>query len=439
MPNTPRTSRRSFLGASLSGLTLVGAAAPRRVSANERVSLAFIGVRGRGRSLAAGFASLPDVDIPYLCDVDLNVFERAARAVEEKKARRPQFAADLRRVLDDRAVDAVVIATPDHWHAPATLLACAAGKDVYVEKPASHNLREGRMMVEAARRHRRIVQVGTQTRSRPSALRAIDYIRSGKIGRVLAAKAWNIQLRENIGRKPDGAVPAGVDYDTWLGPAPRLPFNENRFHYRWHWHWSFGTGDIGNDGVHQIDIARWALGVEHPQAVSGSARKLFFDDDQQTPDTMNITFDYRDKVMTFEMRIWNPYRLEGIDNGVAVYGTEGYVHIGRWEPEATWGFRHFDKDGKPVHRDEDKEPDTHARNFIQCIRGRVAPAADIEIGHISTLHAHLGNIVARTGRNLRFDGKSESIIGDPEANGLLGREYREHWSTPRSSTRPGSL
>lgn len=417
-------NRRYFLGA-------LAAATPARraIAASDRVSIAIMGVRGRGRALTAGFASLADVHIACLCDVDANVFERAAKAVEEKKGKRPPLIGDIRRALDDKSIDAVVIAAPDHWHAPATLLACAAGKDVYVEKPASHNLREGRLMVESARRYKRIVQHGTQARSRPVVRRAIEYVHSGKIGKPLMAKAWDVQLRDNIGHKPDGPVPAGVDYDTWTGCAPALPFNENRFHYNWHWNWNYGTGDAGNDGVHQIDMARWALGVESPAEVSGMGRKVFFDDDQQTPDTMNVTFNCGAKVLMFEMRIWNPYGLEGQDNGVAVYSSDAMLHIGRWD--SRWGYRVFDRDGKLVASDYGPDDDVqHQRNFIDCVRSRKAPNAEIEIGHTSATYAHLANIVARTGRALRFDAATESISGDPEASKLLGRQYRKHWATP---------
>ncbi len=420
-------NRRYFLGTALAGAAM----SRKLVSANEKVTIAMIGVRGQGAGLTARFAGLPDVDIAYLCDVDERVFGRAAKAVEQQKQKTPKLVADLRKVLDDKSVDAVVIATPDHWHAPATILACDAGKDVYVEKPASHNLREGRLMVDAARRNKRIVQLGTQSRSRPSTQRGIEYVRSGKIGKVLAAKAWDAQMRDNIGHVADGTVPKGVDYDTWTGPAPVLPFNENRFHYKWHWNWHYGTGDIGNDGVHQIDIARWALGVEAPVQVSGMARKIYFDDDQQTPDTANVTFDYGGKLLTFEMRIWNPYGLEEVDNGVAVYGDQGLVHIGRWNRR--WGFKVFDKNHKLLQHDDANENDTHARNFIDCVKSRQAPNAEIEIGHTSTLHCHLANIVARTGRHIKFDPKTEKIAGDAEAGKLLGREYRNHWSRPKGA------
>ena len=219
-----------------------------------------IGVRGQGRHLTGKFAQQKDVNLQYLCDVDENVYENAAKLAEEKSGKRPPYISDLRKVLDDKNVDAVVIATPDHWHAPATILACDAGKDVYVEKPASHNLREGRLMVDAARRNKRIVQLGTQSRSRPSTIAAIEYAKSGKLGKLLMAKAWDVQLRDHIGHKEDSPIPKGVDYDTWIGPATYMPFNENRFHYQWHWNWNTGTGDIGNDGIHQMDIARRFLG-----------------------------------------------------------------------------------------------------------------------------------------------------------------------------------
>ena len=400
-------------------------------AANDRVNLAVIGLRTQGKSLAGHFASA-GAEILYLVDVDERVLSSVAGGFEQKFGKRPKTAGDLRRVLDDKSVDAVVIAAPDHWHAPATILACDAGKDVYVEKPCSHNAREGRLMIEAARRNRRIVQHGTQARSRANTRRAIEYVHSGKIGRVLMAKAWNVQLRRDIGHKDDAPVPPGVDYDSWVGPAPWQPFNENRFHYSWHWNWNFGTGDLGNDGAHQIDQARWALGVDYPLEVAGLGRKLFFRDDSQTPDTITITFNYPEKVLMFEMRIWNPYRLEGVDNGVAIYGSEGMVHIGRWD-DGSSGFKVFDRQGKLLLFDNEGGQDkaAHVQNFLDCVRSRRAPNADIEIGHVSALHCHLGNIVARTGRAVKFDARTETIPGDSEANGLLRREYRSHWATPK--------
>jgi predicted dehydrogenase len=423
-------NRREFLQSTIAAAAFTRPAVP----ASDRVRIAVVGVRGQGRNLTNQFCSLPDVDVPYLVDPDSNVFSRAAKIVEEKRGKAPQLVGDLRKVLDDKSVDAIAIATPDHWHGPATLLAIDAGKDVFVEKPCSHNVREGQMMVEAARRGNRVVQAGTLYRSYPTHLRAVEYVRAGKLGKALMAKAWDVQLRDDIGHQEDGPVPAGVDYDTWTGPAPMLPFNVNRFHYKWHWHWNYGTGDIGNDGVHQVDIARWVLGLEAPTEVSGMARKVFFQDDQITPDTANITFNYPDKAIIFEMRIWNPYGMEGQENAVAIYGSDGVMHIGRWRAEGGWknGYRVYDKQNKLAL--EDYETDVqpwHARNFIDCVKSRQKPNADIEIGVASTLLTHLANIVARTGRNIKWDAKNATIPGDAQAARLLGREYRKHWATPK--------
>ncbi len=426
-------NRRYFLGTTLAAAAASGTRAAE--AASDQVNLAIIGVGGRGRAMINDFRQIPNAKIAYLCDVDQASLEKAMAIIQKYNMPKPQTTNDMRRVLDDKTVDAVSIATPDHWHAPSMILACDAGKDVYVEKPPSHNIREGRLMIDAARRNKRIVQVGTQSRSRPSTLRAMEYVKSGKIGRVYMAKAWDVQLRDNIGHKEDGPVPPGVDYETWLGPAPWIPFNENRFHYKWHWHWHFGTGDAGNDGSHQIDMARWALGVSYPKSASGWGRKVFFDDDQQTPDSMNVTFDHGDKALVWEMRIWNPYGMEGMENGVAVYGTDGVVHIGRWAGH--WGFKVFDKSGKLVQQDipaaqeGNTDPENHQKNWVECIRSRKLPNADIAVGHLTAIHCHLANIVARTGRNVKFDQENEQIVNDPEANLLTRREYRTHWATPK--------
>lgn len=416
-------NRRLFLNSALAGL--VGATSCSRApSPANRVNIGVMGLRGRGKRLCYDFGKLPDVNVSWICEVDASMVAPALQTLKELHRKPPTVTGDLRKMLDDKSVDAIVIAAPDHWHAPATILSCDAGKDVYVEKPASHNIREGRLMVEAARRNRRIVQLGTQARSRPGIMEGIEYIRSGKIGRVLMAKAWDVQRRDDIGHKPDGSIPPGVDFDTWTGPALLLPFNPNHFHYVWHWNWNYGTGDIGNDGIHQIDIARWALGVGAPASVTGVTGKLFFNDDQQTPDTMNVSFTYPGgKVMVFEMRIWSPYGMDGTENGVDVYGSEGMVQFDS-------GFKAFDAKAKLVAEARPRR-DTHARNFIDCIRNRKSPNAEIEDGHISTLHAHLGNIVARVGRPVQFDARTETIVGDEEANRLLGRQYRDHWSTPK--------
>ncbi|MBM3726364.1 MAG: hypothetical protein FJW40_13170 [Acidobacteria bacterium] len=251
------------------------------------------------------------------------------------------------------------------------------------------------------------------------------------------AKAWNSQLRADIGKKPGTAPPPpGVDYDTWVGPAEMTPFNDNRSHDKRHWNWNFSTGDMGNDGANQLDQARWALGVGHPRWTSGSGAKYFFDDDQQTPDTMNLSFDFGGPGQTpqgiiWEMRIWHDYGLEQIDDGIAVYGTEGFLRIGRWNRR--WGFRMFDKAGKMVEDDQEGGPGFHMQNFVDCVASRTRPNCDIEIGHLSSALCHLGNIVHRTGRNVAFDGAREAIPGDAEAKAMLKRNYREYWATPKEA------
>jgi predicted dehydrogenase len=419
------TNRRYFIG-SIAGVVAAHAQAPR-----DKVRVGIVGTGGRGKALLRVASGTPNVQIAHVCDIDAKRLEEAQQLAFKGGGSNVRASGDMRRVFEDRDVHAVIIATPDHWHAPAAILACEAGKDVYVEKPVSHNLREGRLLLDAARKYKRVVQAGMQSRSRPSVIKAIEVVRSGRIGRPLMAKAWNIQRRKDIGKHPVSAPPPGVDYDTWVGPAEMVPYKENRFHYSWHWDWNFGTGDMGNDGAHQIDIGRWALGTVAPVRVSGMGKKYYFDDDQQTPDTMNVTFDYGDKALIWEMRIWTPYTMEGIDNGAAVYGTDAVMHIGDWNRK--WGYRIFDQKDKLVEDVQDSEPDGHFRNFIDCVISRAKPNCDIEEGHLSTVHCHLGNICARTGRNLAYDGRTETIPGDPEAQALTKRKYRQHWGTPKGA------
>ncbi|MFN7919093.1 MAG: Gfo/Idh/MocA family oxidoreductase [Bryobacteraceae bacterium] len=423
--------RRYFFPAAFGALQT----ARRAVAASDKITIALMGVRGRGRSLTSAFCAQPDVNVAYVCDVDQNVVSDAYKIIEASGRHRPPLVADLRRCLDDKSVDAIVMGTPLHWHAPGTILACDAGKDVYVEKPISHNIREGRLMVEAARRNKRIVQVGTQLRTLPVTQRFYEYVRSGKLGKITGGKVWNAQLRRNIGHKEDEPVPAGIDYEIWTGPLPKMPFNRNRFHSTVNWHWHYGAGDIANDGVHELDLARWALGVELPGEVSGMGRKLYFDDDQQTPDTMNITYMFGEKVLFYEQRLWTPYGLEGCENGVAIYGDKAVAQFGHFTGR-NWGFRVFEgEENRLVHEDQhDKTSiDTpHARNFLECVRSRKRPNVDIEEGHWATSLAHLGNIVARTGRAFRYDPRAETVIGDAAAAKYVKRAYRAHWSTPKS-------
>ncbi len=409
--------------------------------ANDRIRVGAIGVGGRGRAHAGLLAARPDVDLAFVCDADLSRAEQAAAEVEKAGGKRPQVVQDLRRILEDPSIDAVTVATPDHWHAPATILACQAGKHVYVEKPCSHNVREGRLMVEAARKHDRVVQVGTQARNSVHVRRAMELIRDGAIGDVLVAKAWNSQKRKDIGHGQPGDPPDNLDYDIWLGPAPEVPYHSNRLHYNWHWRYDFGTGDMGNDGVHELDLALWGLGVDghHPESVSAIGDKLFFEDDQQFPDTQNVIFDFapkgdsgRRKQLLFEMRIWTPYRMDGYENGNAFYGTKGFLLLGKND-----NFRLYGEGNKLIEEmaadgTNSRNTQIHHEDFLNCIRqGKGArPQADIELGHHSAAACHLGNVAARLKRTLFFDGKNEQFINDEAANRLLTRDYREgHWAS----------
>ena len=422
-----RQSARNAAGvvAGAAALSAAPLAYPGAPGANDRVRIAVLGVRGRGRGHTGGFAALEGVEVAAVCDPDRRVLPDAASEAEKRQGSAPRQVQDFRPLLDDRSIHAISIATPDHWHALATIRACQASKDVYVEKPCSHNIREGRLMVEAARKYRRIVQHGTQSRSGGTFLSALEYLRSKPLGEIRVGKVINSQRRANIGHHKDGPVPEGVDYDLWLGPAPKRSFNPNRFHYNWHWHWDYGTGDIGNDGIHAVDYARWLLGVEDPVAVSASGAKLHFDDDQQTPDTQTVIFEFESHHLIYEMRIWTPYGEHGMGNGAVLYGEKGYMEI------SPHGWKVFYKDNQPgpTGGPADRQR-SHFQNFVDCVRSRKKPNAEILEGHLSSRLSHLGNIATRVGRRLRFDAATETFIGDREANALLGREYREPFTVP---------
>jgi predicted dehydrogenase len=411
------------------GLAIGAAAAVPRSAfgANERVTLGIMGVNGRGRALAQEFAGLPDAQIKYVCDVDSRVLPRIVELVAGKQEKTPETVGDFRRILDDKGVDGLVVATPDHWHALATILACQAGKDVYVEKPCSHNVVEGRRMIDAARHYNRVVQVGTQRRSSPFFQEVMAALQAGKIGKVHMAKAINSQKRKNIGHAADAPVPAGVDYDLWLGPAPLHAFNPNRFHYNWHWFWDYGTGDLGNDGVHHIDVARWGLGMIVPEVITSGGGKLAFDDDQQTPDTQIATYRAGDSLLVYEMRLWSPYGEHGFDNGNVFYGETGYMVLG------DDGYKIYGKGDKLVEsspKPKGRGDNLHQANFVACIKTRARPNCDIEEGHRSALLCHLANIAQRVGRTVQFDPRAQTIPGDSQASALLGRTYRSPWTLP---------
>ncbi len=426
----PPISRREMLVSTAA----VGAfaALPARASvlgANERISVAFVGVRGMGHHHVSRLAGRADVQVAALCDIDQAVLTRAEQTVKEATGKAPPLVGDFRRLLDDPKVDAVVVATPHHWHCPIAVRAVQAGKDVYVEKPASHVFREGRALVDAAKKHKRIVQHGTQMRSSEVTAKAGEVLASGILGKVKMSKAWNVQRHSHRKPGPDAAVPAGVDYDLWLGPAPKRPFNPNRFHGNWQWYRDYGNGDIGNDGIHDIDMARWGLGVTtHPVKITAHGSKIDLTGEREYPDNMSVAYHYEEgKVLLYEDRGWTPYGLHGYDSGNAFYGTEGYMIFSR---RGYFQVYLGNKEEKGPGMKGDAGHPQHLVNFLDCIKSRKEPAASAEIAHLSCALVHLGEVAYRTARVLHFDPKSEKVLNDKEADALLTKEYRKPWEIP---------
>ena len=424
--------RRSFLAG-------VGAVAvsPSPVSSatnDKRIIVGVIGPGGMGSNHLRNLVKRDDVTIAWVCDVDRERLDKAANLVDSETGQRPQSTGDLRHVLSDANVGAVFIATPDHWHAPAAILALDAGKHVYVEKPCCHNIREGRLMADAVKRSGRLLQVGTQSRSTDCVSEAMRRIHDGEIGEVLVAKAWNSQRRGSIGHADPADPPANLNFAQWLGPTPDFPYQKNLLHGVWRWWHAFGCGDIGNDGVHDIDVALWGLGVStHPDQMACFGGKYFFDDDQQFPDTQYAQFEYspggstgQRKQLIFEQRIWTRYTQDGYENGAAFYGTKGMLIMGH-----TVGWRMYGEKNKLIaEQTGTADLVAHHTNFFDSIRGAAQPNAGIEVGHRAATIVHLANIAARTERVLKFDPVKEQILNDPEANGMLRRQYRNHWATP---------
>lgn len=406
--------------------------------ANERVNLAVIGVRGRGRDHIAGFVQSPNTRVAAVCDIDQANVERAQAQTQKLGGGQPAGFSDFRKLLEDKSIHAVALATPNHWHALGAVWAVQAGKDVYAEKPVSHNLREGRVLVEAARKYKRIVQSGHQSRSAPHKIEAMRLLREGVIGRVYLAKGYCYKRRLSIGHSPDGPVPPGVDYDQWLGPAPKRPFNPNRFHYNWHWFWDYGNGDIGNQGVHEMDICRWGLNQAGlPRRVSSTGGKFIYEDDQETPNTQTAVFDYGAQQIHFEVRglITHPdgalaFR-DGNTIGNTFLGADGFMSIDANGYQIFSGEKQeLAKEVKAAGNIWDTQP--HYDNFIHAVRSRKPGDlnCDIEQGHLSAALCHLANVSYRLGRSLRFDAAKETFSGDAEANKLLTRDYRAPYALP---------
>jgi predicted dehydrogenase len=435
--------RRYFL-MTASAAAMQGAfGAPQR-SPNETVRVACVGLRGRGKVHLRSYPALPNVEVAALCDVDQSVLKGAVDSLASKQSKQPAVYTDFRKLLEDRSIDAVSIATPDHQHAVQAIWACQAGKDVYVEKPCCHNMFETRQIVAASKRYNRLVQQGSQSRSSPALQEAVGKMREGLIGKVYMARALSYKHRESIGRAPIEPVPPGVDYDLWLGPAPSHPFTKNRFHYNWHWFWDYGTGDVGNQGVHEIDIARWGLGVRYPTKVSAIGGHVLFDDDQETPNLLNCAFEFDEaggkKILIYELRNWysnheaDIHEFTGYEDqsvkdstvGDIFYGSNGYLAIDGYNKYQTWLGR--EQEPGPSA----KQDGNHFANFIDAVRSRKREmlTAEIEDGSASAVLVHLANISYRLGRTLHFDAASYSCIGDAEANRMFTRDYRKPFVVP---------
>ena len=429
--------RRQFVVESLAGPAALAAAAFGQTAkaANDQLTVALVGPGGMGTNHLKLLAARKDVRIAYVCDVDGNRSQAAGKTAVDA-GHSPKVVKDMRQVFDDKTVDAVWIATPDHWHAPAAILACEAGKHVYVEKPCCHNIREGRLLLEAARKNKRVVQTGHQSRSTAHVREAMQLLKDGVIGDVLVAKAWNSQLRGNLGKQKPQEPPSHLDWELWLGPVPHRGYQSNIHPSNWRFFYAFGAGDIGNDGVHDIDIARWGLGVTtQPTTVTALGSKYFFDDDQEFPDNQYCLYEWpgdgkvgHKRTLVFEQRDWSPYVQEGYENGNAFYGTKGMLILGK-----SGGYQVYGPRNVPGQKGSGS-PDVpaHHQNFIDCVRSGERPHGDVEEGHLSASLAHLGNIACRAGRLLTLDPAAEKIKGDEEANALISRKYRDnHWAIPK--------
>ncbi|MFQ5733145.1 MAG: Gfo/Idh/MocA family protein [Planctomycetaceae bacterium] len=423
-------SRRQFLGSSAAnaagvavGMVGVGMAArSESSSAAECVRFGVIGVRSQGLKLAKTFAGLRDVDVAALCDVDEGVLAEAARAVEAEagQKRPPAMFRDFRRLLDDPTIDAVAVATPDHWHAIMTETACAAGKDVYVESPLTHSPAEAKRIIAAAEDNRRVIQCGLQQRSGGHFRTAVEYVRSGKLGTVRMARAWCVHRRKPIAAKADVPTPAGVDYNLWLGPAPRRSFNPNRFHHNWRWYWDYGTGELGNWGVHLLDVARWGLNVELPERIASTGGNHYFKDDRETPDTQLVHFTYPGRTIVWEHRLWSGHGMEGRSAACAFYGERGTLILDRG------GWKVYGGQQTAVEAPSELN-EAHCRDFIDSVKSRSIPSADARTADVSSTLCHLGNIAQRVGREVVFDATAGRFPNDAAANALLETRSCKPW------------
>jgi len=419
-------TRRSFYVGAAAALS-----ATRVFGANDRIRVGIVGLGGRGGDHQSSYMRIPDAQVAGLCDVNQPARERAQARITKAGGAKAQEFADMREMFANPDIDAVSIATPNHWHALACIWACEAGKDVYVEKPASHNIHEGFRMVEVARKTQRMVQVGMQSRSTPLKIRAIQLIQGGAIGKLYAAKGLCFKRRKSIGKAPLEAVPPGLDWSMFLGPAQMKEYSKTRFAYNWHWFWDTGNGDIGNQGVHEMDIARWALGdVGFPKTAVSTGGKFVYDDDQETPNTQLASLGFGDREINFEVRglLTGPEAGLPVQKGNTVgnifFGSDGWMWLGD-------GFQIYKGESSEKtleEKDKGGEDGTvlHMKNFLSACRSRNVKDlnADIAIGATSAAFCHLANISYRTGRALQWDDAAKHFVNDAAADQLLTRNYR---------------
>jgi predicted dehydrogenase len=443
------SNRRNFL--KTGATAAAGVTVARALNANSRIRAAVVGCRGRGWDLMKCFHDLSErenVELAALCEVDDNVLNDRLKKLENLSGKRPQTYTDIRKLLEDKSIDVVAHSTPNHWHVLGALWTCQAGKDAYVEKPMSHNIWEGRKLVEAARKYNRMVQHGTQCRSSPAILEAKQKLRDGVIGKLFMARGVCFKYRGTVGRVQEAPVPPGVHYDLWLGPAPLTAFSPQRFHYNWHWHWDYGAGDIGNMGVHQLDLLRMMLDLEpHPTRIHAMGGKYVFDDDRETPNVHTVMYQYEGRNVQVEMAVRGvatnfeadmgtvlPFRLGKSHDiaGVVIYGSEGYMVIPDYTSYYTYLGLNRKAGPKRVDTDDLFANLPHMRNFLQAVRSRKHEelTADVEQGHRSASLSHLGNIAYRVGRTVKFDASTETFPDDPEASQYLRRTYRPPFVVP---------
>ncbi len=425
MPMKSSLNRRGFLkqGTILSaGLATLSRVAPLYAenAPSKKILVGVMGL-GRGRAHVEGFLAVPNVEIAYVCDVEDKRLAEGVRLVESRQSTKPKAVKDFRKILDDPNVDILSIAAPNFWHTPAAILGCTAGKHVYVEKPGSHNPWEGEMIVAAARKFNRFVQMGNQRRSYPAMIEAVHQLNVGVIGKMLYARCWHNAKRPTIGHGKPAPVPKELDYDLWQGPTPERPYVDNLIPYNWHWRWHYGGGEMANNGIHALDVARWGMGVDYPTRITFNGGRYSFNDDQETPDTGTAVFDFGDKGISWEVSSCHERKPE--PNGfVSFYGDTGMLAM------TTSGYTVYDLNGKEVWKNPGKAGDVpHFTNLVECIRNGGKLNSEIEEGQKSTLLCHLANIAYRTGHTLHFDPATKKILNDPDAQKLWKREYRAGW------------